>query len=232
MKKIIILLFIFCPILGFFKATFFSDGKECHLHYSKSLAHFQVISYRNRSLSRFVSYDSCIVYKTTGMKTPLSISVDSGGFLEKKPVTKSMEFNDAIFVVDLKGAEAEKAIHQLESFMKLYPFIGEGGGLIGPNNNTFTSYMIRKLKLNRDLPSNSCGKDYIGPGINWMLNTTQGSFIGSIGGYLGVVASKEKFVFELVGLSLGYNWDQQILILPGFGDLNIADIILLLNSKI
>lgn len=224
MKKIIIILFLFCPILGFFRATFFSDDAAKYINFSKNHSYVQMISYPKQGIYKGLSVDSRLIYKTPRIKNPIILELNERGGLERTVIAEPLQIEEAELILDLKGIQAEKTLHSIEIALKKYPFLEEELHLIGPNNNTLNAFILRKLGSDKELPSNAMGKDYIGSGLKWLFNASKESFIISFSGYVAFIASKEKIRLSLLGLSLGYDWHDEIIYLPGFGDLYLADL--------
>jgi hypothetical protein len=232
MKKIIIILFIFCPILGFFRATFFSEENGPNFHVPKNEHYFSIVAYYPSGLSKAITMKSCVIYKTSLMKSATMVVLTEEGFIEKKTIGSFVELSGAYPIIEYSGSQADRAISSLDGILKRYPFISEVEHFVGPNQNTLTAHILRKLKVNKELPSNCAGKDYIGSGLKWIYQSHTSQFMGSFSGFIGISASKDKVELQILGLVLGYNWEHQRLLLPGFGDLEIGDIITYLKAKI
>jgi hypothetical protein len=231
MKKFLFIIFIFFPILGFIRGNFFPN-QSIYLNYSKGSSFFQVLAYRGEGLSSNFKMDACIVYKLSNMKVPLMVSLTQEGFIEKKQIDSSFSFKDAYLLLDYRGHDADKSIQKLDNILKRYPFVSETASFLGPNSNTVVAYVMRKMELPVQLLSNCSGKDYLGSGIRWSYQTNKRECIGSISGFIAILVSKEQFQLQLMGLTLGYDWEREKLYLPGFGDLEIGDLILKFKSKI
>ena len=230
MKKIILLFFIFCPILGFFRATFFSDSEKCNFQNQKSNNNFFVISYYPDSLSKAVSKESIIIFKSSAMKKHQGVFLSEEGFVEKRELLDFKEFLDCQVLYSSLGSKAVDLQNLIDKEIKKYPFLGEGNEFVGPNQNTLTNYLIYKLKIDRELPSNCSGKDYLGSGLHWFYRADKNVFIASFSGYIGVKFSSTEALINLLGMSLGYNWEMQNLILPGLGDVDVSSLILHFKS--
>jgi hypothetical protein len=183
-----------------------------------------MISYPKEGIYKGLMVDSRLIYKTPRNKNPIILELNERGGIERMAIEQPLQFEEAELILDSKGIQAEKTLHSIEIALKKYPFLDEELRLIGPNNNTLNTFILRKLGSDKELPSNAMGKDYIGSGFKWLYNAPQESFIISFSGYVSFAASKEKIRLSLLGLSLGYDWHDEIIYLPGFGDLYLSDL--------
>jgi hypothetical protein len=224
MKKLLIILYVLGPILGFMRATFLSDSSESRLQLAKGQAHVQFVTYRPQGPSKAITLESLVIYKSPKSKYATLLFINSEGFIEKSDLANTVEFDDFSVILNYQGSQATDALAKIESAIKKYPFVGENTGLLGPNNNTFTAYLLRQLQSDVELPSNAMGKDYLGDSVRWLYLGKKNLFIGSIGGYVSVFGSDQKAGFSILGLSLGYNWKENILSLPGLGDIYLQSL--------
>ncbi len=121
-------------------------------------------------------------------------------------------------LVDLRGDGVDATIDRIEEAVAAYPYPDSYRAWPGPNSNTFTAFVARRVpELRLDLPSNALGKDWIPGGI--FASTPSGTgYQLSIAGVLGVaVALEEGLEFNLLGLSVGVDPNDFALRLPGFG---------------
>src|SRR3990167_8755710 len=64
-------------------------------------------------------------------------------------------------IAELRGKEATEAIAKIAEAVESYPYVHEYRLWPGPNSNTFTAYVARKVpELKLDLPVTAIGKDY------------------------------------------------------------------------
>jgi hypothetical protein len=122
-------------------------------------------------------------------------------------------------LAELRGKPAEAAIVRIRKAVAEYPYAGEYRTWPGPNSNTFTAFILRRVpELNTDLPPTAIGKDYL-PGPSFVARTPSGGgFQLSAFGLLGVLFSVEEGVeFNLLGLSVGIDFNDLALRLPGLG---------------
>ncbi len=122
-------------------------------------------------------------------------------------------------LVDRRGAGVDALIDRVEAAVAAYPYPNEYRAWPGPNSNTFTAFVARRVpELALDLPSNAIGKDYL-PNGDIVGRTPSGtgwqvSILGLLGVALGV---EEGLEFNLLGLSAGVDFNDLRLRLPGFG---------------
>lgn len=122
-------------------------------------------------------------------------------------------------IADLRGPEAAIAIEKITKAIEAYPYSEEYGLWPGPNSNTFTAYIARRVpELRVALPSNAVGKDYLSNGgiVERAPSGTgfQVSFYGSLG---FLVALDEGLEINLLGLSFGIDPLGPALKLPFIG---------------
>jgi hypothetical protein len=119
---------------------------------------------------------------------------------------------------DLRGADAEKVITALPAAVESYPYPDRYTAWPGPNSNTFIAHLARAIPdLHLALPGNAIGKDYTG----WHVVAAAPSGTGyqiSLGGLFGVLlAGKEGFEINVLGLVIGANPLKAALTIPGTG---------------
>ncbi len=121
-------------------------------------------------------------------------------------------------VQDIRGADAEKVIAALPAAVAAYPNAQTYRVWPGPNSNTFIAHIAREIpEFNLALPGKALGKDYMG----WKVLAAAPSGTGfqlSLGGLFGVlVAAKEGFEINVLGLVVGANPMDLAITLPGIG---------------
>jgi hypothetical protein len=122
-------------------------------------------------------------------------------------------------LAELRGKSAEAAIGKIRRAVAQYPHGDEYGTWPGPNSNTFTAFVLRRVpELKADLPPTAIGKDYL-PGPAFMAKTPSGAGVQfSAFGVLGVLVSAEEgFEVNILGLSAGIDFKDLALRLPGIG---------------
>ncbi|ROR32398.1 DUF3750 domain-containing protein [Inmirania thermothiophila] len=121
-------------------------------------------------------------------------------------------------LAELRGEAAAAAIPAIEAAVAAYPWPDRYRLWPGPNSNTFTAWVARRVPaLRLDLPPTAVGKDYLGArvlapavsGTGWQL---------SLGGLLGLTLAREEGVeINLLGLAFGLDPADLALRLPGIG---------------
>ena len=118
-----------------------------------------------------------------------------------------------------RGPEVDALIDRIEEAVRSYPWSRSYRLWPGPNSNTFVAWIARQVpELGLDLPATAIGKDYLGPttllapapsGTGWQV-----SLLGLVGVTL---ARSEGLELSLLGLSVGIDFDDGRLRLPGVG---------------
>ena len=126
-------------------------------------------------------------------------------------------------LLERRGAGVETLIDRIETAVSEYPFPNRYRVWPGPNSNTFTAFIARRVpELGLDLPPTAIGKDYLTDGqfIDRMPSGTGWQL--SLSGLLSVgFAREEGFEFNLLGLSAGFDVNDGVLRLPGIGRLAV-----------
>jgi hypothetical protein len=133
--------------------------------------------------------------------------------------------NEPTLLVDLRGETAARAIPKIVDAVASYPYPEEYALWPGPNSNTFTAYIGKKVpELRLELPVTALGKDYP---INGSLIDHTPSGTGyqlSLFGLLGATLARDEGVeINLLGLSFGIDFFKPALKLPFVGRLGIGD---------
>ncbi|NND89721.1 MAG: DUF3750 domain-containing protein [Granulosicoccus sp.] len=135
--------------------------------------------------------------------------------------------NHPTLLRDLRGGERVNVlIDHLRTAATDYPYNSTYHVWPGPNSNTFTAYLGRRVpELRLELPSNAIGKDYL-PGGSMLSRTPSGTGLQlSLGGYGGVMAGwEEGLEVNFLGLSAGIDLWPLALKLPGVGRLGFSDL--------
>ncbi|MCG8594817.1 MAG: DUF3750 domain-containing protein [Kiloniellales bacterium] len=123
--------------------------------------------------------------------------------------------------LDLRGPEAEALIDRIETAVESYPFKNSYRSWPGPNSNTFTAWIARKVpELGLELPPTAVGKDYLGAtrfaAVSPSGTGVQISLLGLLG---GLAAWEEGLELHLLGLTLGVDPMDLGIKLPGLGRL-------------
>jgi hypothetical protein len=127
-------------------------------------------------------------------------------------------------VLDLRGAEAAKAIPKIEAAVKAYQFANAGDYRIwpGPNSNTFVASVLRAIpEAGTALPANAVGRDfrplpYVG--LTDSGTGVEASLWGMAGIKLGWVEGVEV---NFLGLVAGLDVRNPGVKLPGFGRIGL-----------
>lgn len=128
---------------------------------------------------------------------------------------------------DLRGgSQVDLMIDRLHQAAADYPYNNEYKVWPGPNSNTFTAFVARRIpELRLELPSNAIGKDYL-PGGGVIAGTPSGTGGQiSLGGYAGLLAGIEEGIeINLLGLTAGIDVLPPAIKLPGVGRLGFPDL--------
>lgn len=124
-------------------------------------------------------------------------------------------------LLTLRGADAAKAIPDIETAIKSYQFRGTGAYTIwpGPNSNTFVATVARAVpQLAPALLPTAIGKDFAGWPLYAGAAPSGTGFQLSVGGLLGLTAARiEGFELNFLGLVTGVDIVRPALKLPGWG---------------
>jgi len=132
--------------------------------------------------------------------------------------------NEPEVVAELRGEAAALAIPKIIDAVAAYPYADEYHLWPGPNSNTFTAYIGKKVpELRMDLPVTAIGKDYP---INGSVIDRAPSGTGyqlSMLGLLGLTLAREEGVeLNVLGLSLGVDFSSPALKLPFVGRIGLG----------
>ena len=122
----------------------------------------------------------------------------------------------ARILAELRGPEAAAAIPRIEALIASYPYNDRYVMWPGPNSNTFTAYIGRRIpELRLNLPTTAIGKDYL-VGESLLAPTIAGhgqQF--SVFGLFGVSLATSVLEFNLLSLNFGLNFKPVALRIPG-----------------
>lgn len=126
-------------------------------------------------------------------------------------------------LAEARGAEAEPLIPRIEAAVQSYPYPDEYRAWPGPNSNTFTAWVTRRVpELRADLPPTAVGKDYLA-GSLFAAAPSGSGFQVSLVGLLGITASTvEGLEFNVLGMTFGLDPWPPALKLPIAGRLGMA----------
>jgi hypothetical protein len=123
-------------------------------------------------------------------------------------------------LADVRGAGVDELIARIEKAVTEYPYPSTYHVWPGPNSNTFTAFVLRKVpELRVDLPPTAIGKDYLGwRSVNRTPSGTGGQ--ASLFGVLGVAAGVEEGLeVNVLGLTFGVDPKSLSIKLPIVGRL-------------
>jgi hypothetical protein len=124
---------------------------------------------------------------------------------------------------DIRGPGVDEIIERIEQAAKDYPYPKRYHVWPGPNSNTFTAFILRRVpELRVDLPPTAIGKDYLGwRSVNKLPSGTGGQL--SLFGVAGVAAGVEEGLeVNLLGLTFGVDPKSLSIKLPIVGRLGPA----------
>lgn len=127
-------------------------------------------------------------------------------------------------LAERRGPGVDALIDRIDAAVRDYPWPDRYSAWPGPNSNTFTAFVARRVpELRLDLPPTAIGKDFIGNGVAFAPTPSGTGWQASVQGALGVsVARVEGLEFNLLGLSFGVDFDDLALRLPGFGRVGLT----------
>jgi len=117
------------------------------------------------------------------------------------------------------GVDVETMIDAMDAAVAAYPYAGEYRLWPGPNSNTFTAFVGRRVPaMNLHLPVTAIGKDYLANG-SLLASAPSGSGVQlSLLGIVGItLAQREGVEINLLGLGFGVDFLRPALKLPGIG---------------
>jgi hypothetical protein len=124
-------------------------------------------------------------------------------------------------LVDLRGESAEASIPRIEAAVAAYPYNRSYRIWPGPNSNTFTAWIGRRVpELRLKLPPTAIGKDYL-PGGALAASTPSGTGVQlSLFGLTGLAIGLEEGIeLNLLSLNFGVDVKSPALKLPMAGRL-------------
>lgn len=127
-------------------------------------------------------------------------------------------------VIDRRGPELDAVIEKIRAAVASYPYQHAYRAWPGPNSNSFTAYVAREVpELGLSLPSNALGKDFR-PRGGFVAPAPSGSgFQVSVYGVAGIlIALREGFEINLLGLSLGVDFVTPAVKLPAIGRVGLG----------
>ena len=122
-------------------------------------------------------------------------------------------------LADLRGDDVEAVIDRMEAVIEAYPYQHEYKTWPGPNSNTFTAFVARRVpELRLDLPPTAIGKDYLGNGDLFGKAPSGTGYQFSAFGVFGILAALEEGIeVNLGGMVAGIDFTSRAIKLPGLG---------------
>lgn len=122
-----------------------------------------------------------------------------------------------------RGPAVDALIDGIEAAVAAYPWTDEYRVWPGPNSNTFTAFVARRVPgLGLDLPPTAIGKDYLPYGRLVARMPSGTGWQVSVCGLLGIgLAREEGIELNILGLSVGIDFKDRALRLPGIGRLGM-----------
>lgn len=127
--------------------------------------------------------------------------------------------NRPVLLVDLRESRADAVIDKVEAAVQDYPYAHEYETWPGPNSNTFTAFVGRRVpELRLNLPPTAIGKDYLANGAFVGLAPSGTGYQISIRGVVSATAAlREGIELNLFGSAAGLSLYPPAIRLPGLG---------------
>jgi Protein of unknown function (DUF3750) len=127
-------------------------------------------------------------------------------------------------VLDRRGVEFDPVIDKIREAVASYPYPSRYRAWPGPNSNTFTAYIGRRVpELGLALPADAVGKDFLPRGAVFGAAPSGTGVQVSLFGLAGLlIALKEGIELNLLGLNIGIDFLAPGLKLPAVGRLGFS----------
>ncbi len=127
--------------------------------------------------------------------------------------------NRPLLLADLRGTGVDVVIDRIEAAVADYPYAREYRLWPGPNSNTFTAFVARRVpELRLDLPPTAIGKDFLAPSALFGPAPSGTGYQLSLFGVAGAMAAwREGVEVNLFGLVAGIRFRPLAIKLPGLG---------------
>ena len=127
--------------------------------------------------------------------------------------------NHPTLLVDLRGAGVDAVIDKIEAAVNDYPYAREYRTWPGPNSNTFTAFVGRRVpELGVNLPPTAIGKDFLANGAFVGPAPSGTGYQVSLRGMVGLTAAlREGVEINLLGSAAGVGLYPPAIRLPGLG---------------
>ena len=122
-------------------------------------------------------------------------------------------------LADIRGDGVDAVIDRMEAVIDAYPYKQHYVRWPGPNSNTFTAFVARRVpELRVDLPPTAIGKDYLGNGELFAKAPSGTGYQFSAWGVLGIMAALEEGIEVNLGTMVaGIDFTSLAIKLPGVG---------------
>ena len=122
-------------------------------------------------------------------------------------------------LADIRGAGVDAIIDKIEAAINEYPYEHRYVRWPGPNSNTFTAFVARRVpELRLDLPPTAIGKDYLGNGELFGRAPSGTGYQFSAFGVIGILAALEEGIEVNLGcMVVGIDFTPPAIKLPGLG---------------
>ena len=187
----------------------------------------QVYAARTWGMRGAVAVHTWIAAKRTGAENYLRYEVigwrlrRTGTALVREPgPPDGMWFsNPPKLLADLRGAGVDAVIDKIEAVAADYPYAHEYQTWPGPNSNTFTAYVGRRVpELRLNLPPTAIGKDYLANGAFVARAPSGTGYQLSLRGVVSLTAAlREGVEVNLFGSAAGLSLYPPAVRLPGIG---------------
>ncbi|MDH3376292.1 MAG: DUF3750 domain-containing protein [Gammaproteobacteria bacterium] len=127
-------------------------------------------------------------------------------------------------LLDLRGETAAAVIDSIHAAVRDYPYANRYTLWPGPNSNTFTAFVGRRVpELRLHLPATAIGKDFLSNGAVFASAPSGTGYQLSIYGLLGATAAwHEGFELNVLGLTFGIDLRRPAIKFPGLGRVGMA----------
>ena len=133
--------------------------------------------------------------------------------------------NTPEIILEIKGKKAAQLIPRIRAAVDRYPYNQYGSYRVwpGPNSNTFVAWIGREVpELGLEMPPNAIGKDYLGDGVVFTTTPSGSGWQLSLWGVMGIgIAWQEGLEIHLLGATIGLDFDDLGVKLPGIGTLSL-----------
>ena len=122
-------------------------------------------------------------------------------------------------LADIRGDGVDAVIDKMEAAIEAYPYKQHYVRWPGPNSNTFTAFVARRVpELRLDLPPTAIGKDYLGNGELFGKAPSGTGYQFSAWGVFGILAALEEGIeVNLGSMVAGIDFTSLAIKLPGIG---------------